>query len=133
MISCIMVTHHHVCLRSFMHAVYKQDVKMDASKGHLHTKIYAPEKVAKSFTHLSLRYHIPTQKFKLIGGRPKQVYEAISNPLIGRCEMWDFPTLPLTCRPNKSHERACHVCYIRTTRLEPTRIPCKISYTNPKA
>ena len=31
------------------------------------------------------------QNLKLIGGRPKQVYEALLNPLLGRYVMWDFP------------------------------------------
>ena len=53
-------------------------------------------------------------ELKQIGGRPKQVYEVMSNSGQKRCGMWDFPTLPLTSRPNKFHGRAYHVSYTRT-------------------
>ena len=33
-----------------------------------------------------VRYHVPTQKLKLIGGRPKQVYEVIK---LITWAMWD--------------------------------------------
>lgn len=39
-----------------------------------------------------VRSHVPTKKLKLIGRRPKQIYEDISNSRLRRCSMWDFPT-----------------------------------------
>ena len=39
-----------------------------------------------------VRSNVPTKKLKLIGRRPKQVYEDISNSGLRRCGTWDFPT-----------------------------------------
>lgn len=63
------------------------------------------------------------KNLSLIGGRPRKVYEAPFNPGLGRCGMWDFPTLPLMCRPIW---QARPVGYTRTMG---SLIPC----TNPKA
>ena len=48
----------------------------------------------RCMTYVCVKYHVSTQKLKLIGGRPKQLYEPLSNLLIGRCGMWDFPNTP---------------------------------------
>ena len=44
--------------------------------------------------HPNVGYHVTTQKLKLIGGRPKKVYEALSNLGLTRCGMWDFQRYP---------------------------------------